>query len=338
MSETAVASREPTAFDAVLDTGHTAPVTDTAVDAIGKHVASGSEDGTIRIFTADESAPNKWRLLTVLEGHAGPVACVAWAPPVQDAAALLSCGADCHVIVWRDCGAAGGGWAKTYASALQSAPWCCAWAPAEYGRRFAVGCAGGAVVVFNAHDQQWNREEFTAHPNGCCSLAWAPALLPGALLTTPLEAEVQSKGPGGMPIAVPRIVTCGGGRDVSVWTHKSTGNGGSEWIQQLLPVDVEASWREVAWAPTAGMPFTYIAAGSDEGFVVVWSQDGPARGEWNHMLLPQQEDAVTHLSWSHVGTFLLVSCANGTASMWQESSLPQGGWVRMCELEPPISE
>ncbi|EAN93751.1 putative protein transport protein SEC13 [Trypanosoma cruzi] len=317
-------------LDAVFDTGHSAPVTDTAVDAAGKRLASCGEDGVIRIFAINNESPDKWDLLAVLEGHTGTVVSVSWAPPAHYASTLLSCGEDFQVILWSDFGNAKG-WAKVYFTTLASVPWCVAWAPHEYGKMFAVGCASGSVMIFVGKDQQWSHTEFTAHPNGCSSLSWAPSLPPGMLLMAPLESESTASGahpPAGMPLAPPRIVTCGGDRSVTVWTLC-----GEEWRPQELPLEVEASWREVAWAPGVGMPFTYIAAGSDEGFVVVWSQDGSARGEWNRMVLPQQEDGVTKLSWSLVGTFLLVSCANGTASMWQECASSQG-WERACELLP----
>ncbi|KEG11869.1 putative protein transport protein Sec13 [Trypanosoma grayi] len=334
MGDAAMAVKGSIESEVLLDTGHTGPVTDAAVDAAGKRVAACGEDGTIRIFALDRERTSRWSLLVVLEGHTGPVVSVSWAPPPLYFSALLSCGEDCQVVLWSDLGPAEG-WAKVYATTLASAPWCAAWAPAEYGKIFAVGCASGAVMVFAGRDQQWSHTELSAHPSACCSLSWAPSLPPGTLLTVPLESELRGGSsspppPGGMPLAPPRIVTCGGERCVKVWTLC-----GEEWKPQELPVDVDASWRVVAWSPSMGVPFTYIAAGSDEGFVVVWSQDGPARGEWNRMVLPQQEFGVTKLSWSLVGTFLLVSCANGTANMWQESASSRG-WERACVVAPPM--
>lgn len=318
----------------LFDTSHTSPVTDVAVDATGKRLATCSEDRTVRIFEKSDDADGTWSLLAVLEGHTGTVVSVSWAPPAHYASAVLSCGEDCQVILWSDFGREEG-WAKVYFTTLASVPWCAAWAPAEYGKMFAVGCASGSVTIFAEQDKQWGRSEFTAHPNGCCSLSWAPSLPPGTLLTAPLENELResaSLSPSDVPLAPPRIVTCGGERCVTVWTFRN-----NSWTPQELLSKVEASWREVAWAPGMGMPFTYIAAGSDEGFVEVWSQDGPAREEWNGKTLPQNEDSVTKLSWSLVGTFLLVSCANGVSSMWRESASSQG-WERVCELSLPEAE
>lgn len=321
-----------------FDSGHSANITDAAVDTSGKLVASSGEDGTIRIF-AVQSAPHDegsenvdsdWKLLTVLAGHTGSVVCVAWAPPQHYISALLSCGEDGQVILWSDVGNDSREWTKVYTAALPSPIWCAAWAPPAYGKMFAVGCKNGAVIIFTGELQRWERSEFSAHRSGCFCLSWGPSMPPGALFTLPLEEDPQAlrsqQQQPGLPIAPPRITTCGGERVVTVWTRTADG-----WQPLELPVGVEASWREVAWAPGLGTPYTYIAAGSEEGFVAVWSHDGTPAGEWVRVLLCQQEDSITKLSWSPVGTFLLVSCANGTASMWQESAGGQE-WERSCKL------
>ncbi|KAG8348372.1 WD domain [Trypanosoma vivax] len=342
-----------------VDTGHSSAVTDVAANSSGKLVASSAEDGTIRIFALDPKTSSgvksssvinvrdndsevDWRLVTVLNGHTGPVVSVAWAPPEHYDSALLSCSEDCRVVLWCDVDRSGREWTKVYTAALASPPWCAAWAPAPYGKIFAVGCKSGAVVIFTGEEQQWRRSEFSAHPTGCLSLSWTPSMPPGMLLTLPLESELPTSTSGPQsnqqqqqpplqtqrqPIMPPRIVTCGGERRVVVWSLFN-----NVWQPHELPIHVEASWREVAWAPSVGLPFTYIAAGSEEGFVAIWSQDGPAGEVWNSVLLPQQEGGITKLSWSQVGTFLLVSCANGSASMWQESTSTSQGWVRVCEL------
>jgi WD40 repeat protein len=102
------------------------------------------------------------------------------------------------------------------------------------------------------------------------------------------------------------------------------------WVREELSTDLcTAHWQEVSWAPNNGLPFTYIAAGSADGLVVIWSQDG-LDGKWKAVLLPQQEDRIGRLSWSHVGSFLLISCANGAASMWKEQS--SGEWEQVSSL------
>lgn len=105
-------------------------------------------------------------------------------------------------------------------------------------------------------------------------------------------------------------------------------------------------WREVAWAKNAGLPFHYVAAGSEEGYVGVWIHNDQ---EWRLVLADSSGCAnagtaalggegregggvaVTRLSWSEVGTFLLVSYADGQVVMWKETST--GGWKVVTELE-----
>lgn len=89
-------------------------------------------------------------------------------------------------------------------------------------------------------------------------------------------------------------------------------------------------WREVAWAKNAGLPFHYVAAGSEEGYVGVWIHNDQ---EWRLVLADASSRgvAVTRLSWSEVGTFLLVSYADGQVVMWKETAT--GGWKVVTELE-----
>lgn len=70
----------PAKFDGVkawtLETrGHRGAVYSIASDPKGRYVASGGEDGTIRLWDAKD-----WRLVAVLAGHDSPVTDLAWAP------------------------------------------------------------------------------------------------------------------------------------------------------------------------------------------------------------------------------------------------------------------
>lgn len=98
----------------------------------------------------------------------------------------------------------------------------------------------------------------------------------------------------------------------------------------VMPFDCVPSWREVSWAESQGLPFHYVAAGSEEGFVAIWEFD---EEEWKlvHADQSSANGAVTRLSWSEVGTFLLVSYADGRVVMWKETS--NAGWKVATELE-----
>jgi cytochrome c len=74
----------------VLD-GHTAPVVSLAVSPDGKTLASGSWDGTVRLWPLDGGAPR------ILEGHQGNVNGVTFTP---DGHSLVSAGYDATVRIW----------------------------------------------------------------------------------------------------------------------------------------------------------------------------------------------------------------------------------------------
>lgn len=354
--------------DTLLETGHMAAVTDIAADANGRHLATASNDGTVRIYESTAVSreasqykggpqPATWSHTATLQCSSGEqtaaVSCVAWAPLVFYSAALVTCtDAANEVALWSDVGN-DGQYRKVYSYALAAPGWCVAWAPHEYGKLFAVGCADGAVVVFTGGpDGTWDIHSFESHPHGCSSLAFAPFFPPGALLMAPLEQDVGG-GPGSvppMPFTPPRLVTCGGGRTVKLWTHSFVAPPpgaprgappGSAWTaMELDAADATGTpaWREVSWAPNLGLPFTYVAAGSEDGLVAVWVQDGPVSNPWQcRLLVPPHGvpgENVTKLSWSLVGTFLLVSYADGTVAMWKETN-NNGEWRVVSELENP---
>lgn len=98
-----------------------------------------------------------------------------------------------------------------------------------------------------------------------------------------------------------------------------------------MSFDRDPSWREVSWAKSEGLPFHYVAAGAEEGFVGIWEHD---EEEWKLVLADQSfssHGAVTRLSWSEVGTFLLVSYADGHIIMWKETS--NAGWKVASEID-----
>lgn len=98
-----------------------------------------------------------------------------------------------------------------------------------------------------------------------------------------------------------------------------------------MPFNRDPSWREVSWAKSEGLPFHYVAAGAEEGFVAIWEHD---EEEWKLVLADQSSSshgAVTRLSWSEVGTFLLVSYTDGHVAMWKETN--NDGWKIASELD-----
>lgn len=283
---------------------------------------------------------------------------ISWAPSVYYNTSALAVGYESgRVSIWRgplekhktD-------FEEVYTTRLAASVWSIAWAPYEYGERvFVVGSADGALTAFVAMDSLWVKHTLhhpsspAHHRRGCCCISFAPFLPSSALLATSLTASTPAD------ITPLQLIACDRSPSIVVWKSQPQEhpegeassphppeNGavgllpsptiGPSWeiVGELpLPTDnptltfpCPPSWREVAWARNEGLPFHYAAAGSEEGFVAVWLLQEEV---WRLVFVDTQETApVTRMSWSEVGSFLLVSYANGSVRMWKES--PRGEW------------
>jgi protein transport protein SEC13 len=123
-----------------------------------------------------------------------------------------------------------------------------------------------------------------------------------------------------------RLVTGGNEPGVKIWRYVADDQ---HWLMEhelselLQSSGHDIIVKEVLWAPNPGLPFTYIAAGTESGTVAVWAQDG-YEGRWNSTLLPPFGDNICRLSWSLNGNFLAISTTKG-ATLWKESE--NGDWV-----------
>ena len=76
--------------------------------------------------------------------------------------------------------------------------------------------------------------------------------------------------------------------------------------------------RDVAWAPSTGMPCNTIASCSEDRTVYIWTQT-ELNGPWSRELLHTFEAPVWRVSWSVTGNVLAVSSGDHKVSLWKES-------------------
>lgn len=80
-----------------------------------------------------------------------------------------------------------------------------------------------------------------------------------------------------------------------------------------------ADWvRDVAWAPSLGMPSSVIASCSQDGRVMAYTQDAPG-GAWRPAEVCNRGTPVWRVSWSVTGNVLAVSDANNEVTLWKEA-------------------
>lgn len=311
----------------VIDTAHSDMIHDAQLDFYGRRLATCSSDRTIKIFEVDASGQHS--LEATLEGHDGPVWQVAWAHPTRYGRPLLaSASHDGRVIVWIE--ESRGMWRQYYdyswhASSVNSV----VFAPHEYGLIFACASSDGFVsICTQLSDGTWDERRVSeardggahTHPLGANSVAWAPAVTPGGLWM-PERATPPPK----------RIVTAGCDHLIKVWKcDETSGN----WVLDGKPLQGHREMvRDVAWAPSIGLPRAIIASAGQDKSVIVWSQEedgGGSSGDWSRVDLPPFEGPVWSVSWSPAGNVLGVAFGDDSVTLWKEEL--DGTWRNVTEV------
>ena len=118
--------------------------------------------------------------------------------------------------------------------------------------------------------------------------------------------------------------------DTQAWAEEDVLEGHSDWV------------RDVAWAPSIGLPRSYIATASQDKTVLVWTKDAPGAPWVKTALDPSAldgaaggapgkfPDVVWRVSWSLAGNVLAVSCGDGKVTLWKESL--KGGWACVSDV------
>ncbi|KAJ4833823.1 Protein transport protein S13 B [Turnera subulata] len=293
-----------------IETGHDETVHDVAMEYYGKRVATASSDSTIKIIGVTGS-----HHYATLKGHRGPVWQVGWAHP-KFGSILASCAYDGQVIIWKE--GNHGEWVQAHVfNDHKTSVNSIAWAPHEVGLCLACGSSDGNISVFTARaDGGWDTARIDqAHPVGVASVSWAPATAPGAFVGSSLLDPVQK--------------LCSGGFDNSVKVWKLC-NGA--WKLDCFPaLQKHSDWvRDVAWAPSLGLPKSTIASASQDGTAVIWTLAKEGE-QWEGKVLKDFKSPVWRVSWSLTGSLLAVADGNNSVTLWKESV--DGEWQQVSTIE-----
>ncbi|XP_019628172.1 PREDICTED: protein SEC13 homolog [Branchiostoma belcheri] len=293
-----------------VDTGHEDMIHDAQMDYYGVRLATCSSDKTVKIF----DIKNGGQILAAeLRGHEGPVWQLAWAHPMYGNI-LASCSYDRKVIIWKE---TNGQWDRLYEYANHdSSVNSVCWAPHEFGLMLACGSSDGAVsIISSTADGQWDTKKINnAHTIGCNAVSWCPAVAAGSLVDQPSSQRPQQ---------TRRFVTGGCDNLVKIWREED-----GQWKEEQK-LEAHSDWvRDVAWAPSIGLPTQTIASCSQDGRVIIWkSEDGTS---WTSKVLNKFPDVVWHVSWSITGNILAVSGGDNKVSLWKESL--EGQWVCVSDV------
>ncbi|XP_009988542.1 PREDICTED: protein SEC13 homolog, partial [Tauraco erythrolophus] len=181
------------------------------------------------------------------------------------------------------------------------------WAPHDYGLILACGSSDGAISLLSyTGDGQWEVKKISnAHTIGCNAVSWAPAVVPGSLIEQPS---------GQKPNYIKRFASGGCDNLVKIWKEED-----GQWKEEQK-LEAHSDWvRDVAWAPSIGLPTSTIASCSQDGRVFIWTCDDASGNSWSPKLLHKFNDVVWHVSWSITANILAVSGGDNKVTLWKES-------------------
>jgi len=291
-----------------VDTAHEDMIHDAQMDYYGTHLATCSSDRSVRVFEVKNGLQT---LIADLRGHEGPVWQVAWAHPMYGNL-LASCSYDRKVIIWKE---TAGQWNRLYEgnnhdSSVNSV----CWAPHEFGLILACGSSDGAIsIIYSTNSGSWETRKINnAHNIGCNAVSWSPAVTPNSAV----DGNTASK-------SVKRLVSGGCDNLVKIWREED-----DTWVEENK-LEAHSDWvRDIAWAPSIGLPRSIIASCSQDRRVIIWSSDNGQNFTPN--VLHTFDDVVWHVSWSITGNILAVSGGDNKVTLWKETL--EGEWVCISDV------
>ena len=188
----------------------------------------------------------------------------------------------------------------------------------------ACGSSDGSFSILKIDKQKWvseivRVEEAGVSCGGINAVCWAPYLLGDAMVRGPSSNASAD-------LSVPRLaVGCCDGA-IRVYEHKN-----NQWTATV--VGKHGDWvRDVAWAPSIGVPKTMIASCSQDGTVAVWTSENGS-GEWKKKELRKFEEGVWKVSWSECGNILAVASGDNKVTLWKDDG--SDNWVCVNTLDEP---
>lgn len=299
-----------------IETNHDELIHDAQANYYGTKLATCSSDHTIKIYQLNG---NQSKLLTELHGHLGAVWQLDWSHPEYENL-LASCSYDKKVIIWKE--EDNGHWKsikefKEHDASVSSIQW----APREFGLMLACASSDGSISIIKrtAHDDWEARKIPNAHSRGVNSISWAPPISSVSIFrptSTSAPGSGDSTAPLRRPTLVKRFVSGGCDNLCKIWKYDDDRD---EWVAER-DLENHTDWvRDVAWAPSIGLPKTYIASCSQDKKVIIWTNnDGPDGSEWESRVLNDFNDIVWHVSWSIMGNILAISSGENQVSLWKE--------------------
>jgi protein transport protein SEC13 len=294
---------------------------DAQLDYYGLRLATCSSDRLVKIFDviSQNGSQPKVEFSCDLLGHTGPVWEVAWAHP-RWGTLLASCSYDASVIIHRQ--NENGTWEEAFKFQAKGSVNSIEWCPFEYGVALACASSDGNVYVLRCDTTtwEWSREvEIHADKVGCNSVTWAPYGALGSL--TPDGRWVMK-------------LACGGAdQTVKIYRCEMDQQNGAIWhVDQPEILEHHKDWvRDVAWAPSVGLPYNLLASCSEDGSVCIWSQEAENE-KWKKEELPNFKAPVWRVAWSVTGSLLAVSAGDSDVTLWKES-LDEKKWVKISEVK-----
>ncbi|CAM9177443.1 unnamed protein product [Choristocarpus tenellus] len=283
-----------------IDTQHDEMIHDAQLDYYAKNLATASSDRTVKVFEVSGDTYNK---RVELKGHEGPVWQVAWAHP-KFGVLLASCCYAGTITIHRE--SPPSVWTPIYTHNLKDASVnSIAWAPHELGLMLACAPSDGKVVILSHRDDDtWVPSSLQDSKLGCNAISWGPF------------NSVGSRNESGTQFM--RLVTGSCDKHVRFWRCPVDGDTWEEerHSQENPP---HSDWvRDVAWAPSTGMPWNMVASCSEDGRVVIWTQSQPL-GSWSAVQMNLFSAPVWRVSWSVTGNVLAVSSGDNDVSLWKQS-------------------